>query len=175
MLNFEYRHWAGWGIGSSATFSADILPWDLRFTLVVRDGKTVVLDAVHVVPSNTLGIPLGKPPEIVLSSDPEAARSKGRKRKTRTPVEKIVLPSKEPDPPPLQPLAEGNEIVDALGEEFLCRWIERRGILYSRQYTVKTWISEKVPGGIVRVEGKYPSLAGIPSSWVLKACERKSV
>lgn len=173
MLIFEYRHWAGWGIGSSATFSADILSWYLQFTLRTRDGKSALLDVEQVAPEHAYDKPLGRPSDIILYADPAAAPAPSRKRKTRTPVEKIVQPPKEPDAAPFKTVAEGDEVVDAVGEEYLCRWFESRGSLYGQEQIVKTWISEKVPGGIVRVERKFPNLGGIPSTWILMSFEGK--
>jgi hypothetical protein len=172
MPNFEYRGWACWGIGSTATFGED-RGWDHRFTLRSLTSKTAVVGVEQIVDDSSPAKPLGRPSELILHADPEAAVLATRRPEGRTPLEKIVRPGKEPQPLPPQVVVEGNEILDVAGEEFLCRWVERQISENGLEYAIKTWEFERVPGGIVRVELKFLPLVGTPARWFLKSFEGK--
>lgn len=163
-------------MGSSVTFLVDD-DMDLRFTLASITPQTAVVDfkllAEGVDYLKDMGVSQNRPTELVLHADPDAAVPGTGERKDRSPVEKIVHPSKTPEPAP-RTVAEGKEIVDAAGEVFVCRWVERNGSCNGYEYTVKTWYSERVPGGVVRMVEKFQGPYGAHTTeWLLKSFERK--
>ena len=86
------------------------------------------------------------------------------------PVQKQTVPAKmEKDKVPTQ-VAEATEKVEAAGKTFECKIYEFKRDVSGKPMTAKCWLSDEVPGGVVKMEAKTEE-GGI--SAILKSFEAK--
>jgi hypothetical protein len=179
----SYPHWAKCGLGSTVTTEdvKEIAPGmrmisTTSMTLAAVEKDKVVIDMVvrnHVEggpvdfpPTETLqevGIPaepetrLG--PEVSSTSVVESDGSWGMAEVTSVPWGAGI--------------EEGEETIVVAGREIACRWIRRSLEVGGLRLTLKTWLSEEIPGGLARSEARMEGSPAQDSTTVVVSFLKK--
>jgi hypothetical protein len=172
-MEFLYNHWATHGVGSSVTFQ-DEMGSRVIATLDVREAETVVLHILYRMPEHFASTPGEMRFEEILRSKASEPRPTS-----------LVLQGRAPKPPASKsgrstavvpsgpPIREGDEVIEIAGEEWLTHWAETPATHSGMNVLVKTWISEKIPGGLVRWEMRTGPEDSAPQRWFVTEFERK--
>ena len=167
LFGLEYAHWVRFPVGSRADFVSDA-GQELVLTLAALDGERAILDVATDRTGATRD--LGTPPRATLWAKPPARprRPTGLQVPSAELLEELERIRGGHFLPLDPPLAEGKAVIDVAGEERLCRWAERRGRSEDSEWSWKAWVSEHVPGGVVRLEHRR---ANSLETWSLRSFE----
>jgi hypothetical protein len=78
-----------------------------------------------------------------------------------------------PDPTKDPAIKTGEETLVILGPSIACRWLERTLEIDGRRMTLKTWISDQIPGGLARSEARTEGSPAQDSTTVVVAFLKK--
>jgi hypothetical protein len=156
-----YRSWANCGLGSTVTTeeTKEMAPGirmitTVAMTLCALDPEKAVLDMV--VRNRIDGGAFSFPPteilqEVVIPAHPEPpeAEYSSSSESNEDGSWGIAEVSRVPFPPPS---AEGDETLQIAGQSIPCRWTLGTNDVGGTRVTLKTWYSDRIPGGVARFE-----------------------
>ena len=149
-MEFHYRHWASFGIGSSVTFTGGGGFMEVTATLLERDAEKVVLQ----IRCRTRGL-----------QDLDFTETLRPTRTTGGCFFPVHLENGE--------FRTGAEVIEIGGEEWLSRWVESSARYLDKDVTVKSWIVDQVPGGIARWQMRERPSEPHPLTWNVMRFQRK--
>jgi len=152
-MEFHYRLWASFGVGSRVTFEGGAGFMEVTATLQERDAEKVVLR----IRCRTRG----KEHLDFL----ETLRPRHSDRHSGGCFFPVHL-AERPD-------RQGREVIHVAGEEWLSTWEETPAKYFDKDVTVKSWIVSGVPGGIARWQMLERPPEPNPLTWTVKSFVRK--
>ena len=162
----DYRGWADCGPGSTVTTEdVKIMAPGIRMisttfmTLSALDADKATVDMV--VRNRVDGGPFSMPPtEVLQEIEIPAATSPATSGHRSEPfsnddgtsgtAESAWMSLSEDAPAE----AEGEETLQVAGQELRCRWVLRTLRVPASAIRIKTWYSDRIPGGIARIESR---------------------
>jgi hypothetical protein len=147
-MEFHYRYWASFGVGSSVTFAGGAGFMEVKATLQERDAGKVVLR----IQCHTRGTKDFDFTETLRHDD----------RHSFFPAR----PAERQD-------RRGREVIVVAGEEWLSSWEESSANYLGRNVTVKAWFVDQVPGGIAQWQMHEQPAEPRPLTWTVKSFVRK--
>jgi hypothetical protein len=179
-----YLYWANCGLKSSVTIedSKEIAPGlrmisSTTLTLCAVHPDKVVLDMVVrnrveggsvEFPSSEILQELEIPADLGPSPEPSfESYSESNEDGSWGIAETSSVPFPEA-------VREGDETLPIAGRSIPCHWAERHQQQGNHRMTIKTWISDEIPGGLARTEFRSEGPSPLQATSVVVAFEKKS-
>lgn len=179
----SYSHWAKCGLGSTVTTEdvKEIAPGmrmisTTSMTLAAVEKDKVVVDMV--VRNRVEGGPVDFPPtetlqEVEIPAEPETPRGTEVSSTSEADADGNWGISEVSTVPWDPEIEEGDETIIVSGSELACRWIRRRVKVGGMRLTLKTWLSDEIPGGLARSEARMDGTPAQDSTTIVVSFLKK--
>jgi hypothetical protein len=149
--NAQYTSWARAGMGASLTMRSVTLMGDdprpvtstMTYTLTKFTPDQAVVEMV--TETDAAGDKVKNPPQEII---------------IRRPFYLLPGVKKEDLGRPTDVLAKGEETIELAGKKYKAQWYETRGKTESGLATTRSWMSDEVPGLLLRSVTKVPKVNG---------------